>query len=212
MATKPSATLARLEAGEATKRNGSIVKDIQDQLDAALTTTDPDDGLLVLPGEITDTSLTLPSGLTFAQWQNVGHCLKRIHRAWRWWVGDWIAYGEHKYGEMYSQAMDETGIEYNQLAQISYVARQIPPEIRHENLSWSHHAAVAKLDHESANALLDKAEQDGWKREHLRAAAKLLGDGKIMPAETSAPAIEKCSCHCHGDYCTECMQPTGPLE
>lgn len=188
--------LARLIAQDDTPRNGSPIRDIQEQLDAALLGAhDQDEGQLSIPGVITETGLQLPPGLTFDQWQQVGFTLRRINKAWKWWVGDWLNYGERTYGEMYSQAMEETGLKYNELAQIAHVARQIDPSMRHEGLPWTSHAAVAKLDKDQAIALLNRAEQNGWAREMVRAAAKMItGGNNIMPAET---LISACRCHCH---------------
>lgn len=200
--------LARLMAQEGEPRTPSPVRDIQDQLDAALQgAQDASDGQVSLPGIVSETGLQLPPGLTFEQWQQVGFTLRRINRAWRWWVGDWLNYGERAYGEMYSQAMDETGLAYNQLAQIAHVARKIEPEMRHEALSWSHHAAVARLDKVEANALLDRAEEHGWQRKDLRAAADLLtGGNNFTPAETSSV----CSCHCcQSAICPDCGHKWG---
>ncbi len=55
---------------------------------------------LALPGEVTRTSLVLPSSMSEADWQSVGEKLTEAERSVTWWVGDWWAFGEKKeYGE-----------------------------------------------------------------------------------------------------------------
>jgi hypothetical protein len=170
-ALRPGA--ARLTALEDKPRNGSPIRDIQDKLDQALQGAhDPDDGVLALPGVITEQSLSLPAGLTIEQWQAVGFTLRRINAAWRWWVGDWLHYGEQSFGEMASQAMNDLGVDYQQLADCAWVAGRIPVSRRRESLTWSHHREVAALDPVAADALLDQAEEGHWTRAHLREVVK----------------------------------------
>ena len=33
----------------------------------------------------------------------------------QWWIGDALNFGEQRYGEMYTQAIDETGLDYQTL-------------------------------------------------------------------------------------------------
>lgn len=109
---------------------------------------------LVTPGvRCTATGLVLPKRLSFEQWHAVGQTLFEISRAWQWWVGDWINYGERRYGETYVQAIEVTGKEYDTLRSAAYVAHQIESVRRRTNLSWSHHRTVAALP---------AAEQDKW--------------------------------------------------
>jgi len=136
--------ILRLLAQEGQRQPSGVVRDMQDKLDAALANGhDPDNGVLALPGVVSETGLKLPDGLTFEQWQGVGFTLKRINKAWRWWVGDWLHYCERSFGVMASQVMDELGTDYQQLADCAYVAGRIPFARRRENLSWSHHKEVA---------------------------------------------------------------------
>ena len=40
----------------------------------------------------------------YAEWEQCGAVLRQIDGAVQWWLGDWLNYGEHAYGEQYSQA------------------------------------------------------------------------------------------------------------
>ncbi len=76
-------------------------------------------------------------------WLQVGETLKGLDRALPWMVGDWLNFGEQKYGETYSQGMDLTGLEYQTLANEKYVSSRFEISRRRESLSFSHHAEGA---------------------------------------------------------------------
>lgn len=59
-----------------------------------------------LSGTLTATGYHLPDGLTFDQWASEGAVLLSMARSCMWWVGDWIRYGERRYGEKYRRAME----------------------------------------------------------------------------------------------------------
>jgi hypothetical protein len=79
-----------------------------------------------------------------------------------WMLGDALNYGNARYGEKYSQALETTKLTYSALANFSWVARSVPTENRNPNLSWTHHRAVSKLDVEEQKRLLDEAERSEW--------------------------------------------------
>ena len=79
-------------------------------------------------------------------------------------LGDLIAYGEDHpdWGEMYTQALDETDLSYSTLAHRVRVSRAYPPEDRVEGLSWSHHREALAI-------------KDPTERLEALASAKLTG-------------------------------------
>ena len=80
-----------------------------------------------------------PECLAFEDWGQIGSRLKRMGRSVKWRLGDWLAYGERKYGEMYAQALDVTDYEYGTCRNAVWIAKQIELSRRRDNLSWSHH-------------------------------------------------------------------------
>lgn len=56
---------------------------------------------------------------TFEQWQECGEFIKKSNGAVHFWIGDWLNYGEQKWGEMYTQVLDETGFDYGILIPIT---------------------------------------------------------------------------------------------
>jgi hypothetical protein len=47
----------------------------------------------------TATSLNLPADLPLAEWLKIGKALCRTESSFQWYVADWWAFGEHRYGE-----------------------------------------------------------------------------------------------------------------
>lgn len=122
-----------------------------------------------LPGELTLTYYRPPESLAFDDWQEVGRTLRAINQSVQWWIGDWLRFGERKYGEKYTQAIDATGYDYQTLANMAYVAARVEISRRRENVSWSHHAEVASLPPEKQNEVLNAAESNQLNREQVRA-------------------------------------------
>ena len=91
-----------------------------------------------------------------------------------WWIGDLLNDGDERFGEMFSQVC-EGQISASLLQRYESVARRVPRENRRPNLSWSCHAAVARLPGVSQRRLLGKAEEHGWNSAILarRARAEL---------------------------------------
>lgn len=121
---------------------------------------------------ITRTGLQVDGEPTCAHWAAFGAALARAEGAVHWWIGDWLNYGEQKYGEKYAQALDGTGFAYQTLRADAYVASRIELLRRRNNLSWSHHREVAALEPAEQDAMLDLAEKEGLTREGMRAAKR----------------------------------------
>lgn len=99
--------------------------------------------------------LTIKGKLPYNEWEEIGKSLRQAEGAIQFWIGDWLNYGEQKYGEMYAQALDNTDCEYQTLRNYKYVADRVELSLRKDNLSFNHHATVAPLEPE---------EQVRWQR------------------------------------------------
>lgn len=100
---------------------------------------------LAIPGVLSATGLVLPEDLPYTEWERIGGTLKRMEKSVQWWIGDWLRFGERKYGQMYSQALDGTNFSYGSLANMKYVAEHVESSRRRENVPFSHHQEVASL-------------------------------------------------------------------
>ena len=79
--------------------------------------------------------------------------------------------GEDRFGESFSQ-MCEGAVSADMLNRYASVARRVPIENRVPSLSWSAHAAVARLPSDLQKRLLQDAVRQGWTSDELRAKAR----------------------------------------
>jgi hypothetical protein len=100
--------------------------------------------------------------LQFALW---------CQRAGPWWIGDLLNSGEDRFGETFSQMCEGT-LSTEMLNRYASVARRVPIENRVPSLSWSAHAAVARLPSNLQKRLLLDAERHGWTSDELRVKAR----------------------------------------
>ena len=135
------------------------------------------------------TQLPLPDDLTYEEWEDIGRTLDAVEAASQWWRGDWLNYGERKYGEKYAQAIEVTGKSPQGLMNAAWVAGKFETSRRRETLSWSHHAEVAALDHDIQDQLLDQAESEEWTRNVLRDAVRRYRLALANPDGDDADAV-----------------------
>jgi hypothetical protein len=128
------------------------------------------------------------------EWAATGRRIGAVGRCIQWLLGDWIAYGNAKFGERYARASKITGYDPQTLMNMVYVASRFPISRRRENLSWSHHETLASLDSEEQDRWLDEASKHRWSvldlRMMLRAARKerLEEDDELSPGEADGRA------------------------
>jgi hypothetical protein len=120
-------------------------------------------------------------GMDLAEWLHQGKRLGAIGRGSAWWIGDWVNYGNTKFGEKYIRAARITGYDSQSLMNMAYVASRVDVSRRREELSWSHHAEVAALPPAEQESWLNVAKTDGLSvhrlRERLR-AVRLAATGE----------------------------------
>ena len=103
-------------------------------------------GSLGLQGAKVDgVSLTLNEDITWDRWEDIGGYLGLIARNNLWWIADWLAAGERKWGEMYVQAIHVTGLSESRLQTIQSVGSRFQSCRRRQDLSFGHHEEVASL-------------------------------------------------------------------
>jgi hypothetical protein len=123
--------------------------------------------------------------LAMAEWSAVGRRLGEIGRCSQWWLGDWILYGNLRFGERYSRAAKLTGYDAQSLMNMVYVASHFEIYRRREKLSWSHHASLASLDRDGQEHWLDRAIAEHMSVADLR--VELRGTRRALKAVGSHP-------------------------
>lgn len=96
--------------------------------------------------------------LQFALW---------CQRASPWWIGDMINRGEELFGEEFAEVCGDT-LSTEMVSRYASVARRVPAANRRAALSWSAHAAVARLPSDEQRRFLAEAEKQGWNSDDLR--------------------------------------------
>lgn len=150
---------------------------------------------LAVRPDFTATGLVLPEEMAFDDWAALGGQLRLFVKASLWWWGDWLLFGERKYGEMYSQALEVSDHAYQSLANAVFVSSKIEFYRRRENLSWAHHQEVASLPQVEQDEWLERAECESLSRNELRRALSIR---HIPSAKITAPP---------GNYCTIVADP-----
>lgn len=140
--------------------------------------------LHVVGANPTRTSLPLEDGLGFNEWREIGEKLTRMADASKWWVGDWLAYGE-RYRRDYTTAMQQLDRTFHALRNYAYVASKVDSALRSADLSWSHHRLVAPLEPDQQRYWLDESLRHGWSVLELdQAITESRGQAVRRPALT----------------------------
>lgn len=124
------------------------------------------------------------------EWLALGKRLARVGKSIGFIIGDWINYGEHKWGEMYAEAIAETGLDYGTLRNFAYVAGRVSLSLRNDKLDFAHHMVVAKLkSSEDQREWLTNAEKHRMSVTRLR---KSVNMGRVvMPQEIEEDPADK---------------------
>jgi len=110
----------------------------------------------------------------------------------QWWLGDWVMFGEQRYGEKHAQAIEATGYSYQTIANAKWIAGKFEFSERTENLTWYHHMNVAmpgraidgkvQETHDALFSLSLALSGDTKPSEPLRDAIERLQDVRAMGA------------------------------
>jgi hypothetical protein len=123
------------------------------------------------PFDFTSVGIRMSEKPDLAEWKGPLQFALWCQRAGPWWIGDLLNAGEDRFGELFSQ-MCEGVVSAEMLNRYASVARRVPIENRIATLSWSAHAAVARLPHDLQKQLLVEADRHGWTSDELRSKAR----------------------------------------
>jgi hypothetical protein len=137
--------------------------------------------------ELTEVGLTVadsPSP-TYDAWAAYGASLYRLGNLSKWAIGDWLVYGEYRYPDAYSQAIDGTQRALGTLQNIASVCRAFPHPERRPELSFSHHQAVIGCMPSERARWLQQAVAQHWSVRELRAQFPPAGFGSRFASSGS---------------------------
>lgn len=134
---------------------------------------------------VLNNGLDFSGSVPYETWEKKGkelHGLIKLYEAnVRWWIGDWMVYGERAYPERYSQALEADMYSSGTVRNCAYVCRNVPPENRVNGLSFDHHYLVAKMPSEEQRRFLAEAAENMWSVRDLSRAIKGLSPQKALP-------------------------------
>ncbi len=152
---------------------------------------------------LTATGLTITNpDLPPDQAEQIGFVLGDMHMSVRFAIGDWLIWIEQAYPETWSQISEAVGLSEEGRREYRRVSSSVPHSVRRENVSWSHHRAVAALkvvDAKTGNTVPDYKQQ----RELLkRVETERLSHHALRDAlRNGNPIRETRRCRCCGrDY------------
>jgi hypothetical protein len=128
-----------------------------------------------------------PHELDAHEWAAAGRRIGAVGRCIQWLLGDWIAYGNTKFGERYARASKITGYDAQTLMNMVYVASRFQISRRRENLSWSHHETVASLETEEQDQWLDEASRHRWSVSDLRMMLRAARKERVEEGDELSP-------------------------
>ncbi|HXA55222.1 MAG TPA: hypothetical protein VNV37_10170 [Solirubrobacteraceae bacterium] len=129
----------------------------------------------------------MPTGkMDLAEWTAAGRQLGAMGRCGPWRLGDWIRYGDLRFGQRYTQAARITGYDVQTLMNMVSVASSFEISRRRENLSWSHHETVAGLKPAEQDDWLERAEKERLSVADLRIEVRAAHRARIDPDEAAA--------------------------
>lgn len=119
------------------------------------------------------TYMSFDPATPFEVWQAVTEKLFEADQALQWWIGDAIEFGESRYGEKYSQVLDDTEYSYSHIKNMAWVSRSYETSDRSDVLQWTHHQLLAPMQTEERQNWIELAEEgeDGkpWSVAKLKA-------------------------------------------
>jgi hypothetical protein len=130
----------------------------------------------------TTTGVRFDPLLPFEAWKELGGRLGLYANATSWWLGDWLAFGQMKYGRRYKEAIAATGLDYQTLRNYAVVARRFELSRRRDDLTFQHHAELCALHDEEQDRWLDRASAGHWSRNELRRRLR-AADGQRAAAD-----------------------------
>lgn len=147
-------------------------------------------------GAIDEVSLTLTDPeMPYQRWEDIGRFLGSLDRRSRWYLGDWLNFGEAVFGEQSAQGIDATtrdryneaervtGLDHGTLMNIRSVCARVAKSRRRSELGFWIHAEVAALEPEDQVDWLQRAIDEGWNRAALRDAIRASKNGTDPDAD-----------------------------
>jgi hypothetical protein len=136
--------------------------------------------------------LVIVEDLELDEFEVLLRTLGSMAKGHQWWVGDALVYGEGRYGPDVFQAAGDSGLEEHTLVNWRWVASRVAPSRRRDDLSFTHHEAVARLDESQQEAMLETAATEKWSTRELREAVSIkFPQSRLAEPRADEPASDE---------------------
>lgn len=135
--------------------------------------------------QVTPLRLILPENMPKEDWVAVGIQLNRADQVMQWWIGDWAAFGDRKYGDL-SEFCKLNGLNYSTVSNRSTVSKSVHFALRNEQIPWSFYSVVAPLKPGEQKSWLSKVQKGGLSVSQLRTAIN-VSNGEHNALESDGP-------------------------
>jgi hypothetical protein len=138
---------------------------------------------------VKDRTIVFKAETTQAEWEDVTRQLADLfahtataHVRTGFLLGDALNFGELHFSEEAANAIDATRkqmqLTVKTIENYAWIAGKVPPENRHELLSFAHHESVARLDSTQQRELLDEAEREALPVSKLKARVREIAPSR----------------------------------
>lgn len=138
---------------------------------------------------LTETGLDVNGRPSYTDHLGVADFVNRCVKASGWWLADLLTYADTRedWKADVEQALDGLDVNEGTRKQYKYIAKKIPKARRVVGLTFSHHAAVARIDltDDQRDELLEDAKTEGWTLGELRVHAREKKRAKIIEGQAA---------------------------
>ncbi len=120
--------------------------------------------------------LIIDEGVTEAEWLGFADVILHMRDSLALMIGDWLAYGETRYGVTYARFIEFFGLDEQTLYDYRWVCGSVQFSLRKENLFYNHYKAVAKFSYSTVS----------WNADHLKVGLA-DDDATIFETATGEP-------------------------
>jgi hypothetical protein len=100
--------------------------------------------------------LNITAKASFDEWEAVGKKLRACQGSVLWWLGDWVNYGEDKFGEKFAQVISETDYDLETIRQAAWVCSRVPIVRRRVDVPFSTFKMIASLEEAQQVKMLER--------------------------------------------------------
>jgi len=134
------------------------------------------------------TALRLPDDLSADDWKQIGldlSTIKNANGAWMWWIGDWWAFDNHRFGDRTALVTSPgwPGPKLQTCKNAASVCRKIKTSCRQDVLSYSAHQEISRLPNDKIAEALAWAVVDG--RPRSKSKIREYVNQRVQPASPS---------------------------